>query len=191
MSAVLVGVIALSMNGPKADVKEQANESNSTATTSESPTTTEESLPTPPPPTTAGARGATGKQIIRLQFNAGDCVEFTSAGDTPILGKAACGSGSSTYKIIDRAAHCASDADRTHQQTPESTLCLDIDWVVGGCMELTPHDPKRIDCATRGTPHGARVVEIKPNTIDVNTCSKGDSGIVYQERKFVVCVASL
>ncbi|MFQ6398472.1 hypothetical protein ACLMAJ_34160 [Nocardia sp. KC 131] len=194
MSAVLVGVIALSMGKPGPDVKEQAqaNENNSAATTStapasDPPTTLEE--PLPPPTTTAGARGETGKQIVRLDINPGDCVELTGAGDTTALGKTACGSANSAYKIIAKAAQCPTDADRTFHQTPDSALCLDIDWVVGGCMELTPDNPKRIDCATPGSHDGARVVEVKQNTIDVNTCSKGDRGIVYHERKFVVCVA--
>ncbi|MFE7800636.1 hypothetical protein [Nocardia sp. NPDC057440] len=192
LTAALVAMIAVSMNDHDPDVKEQAqaNESKSTATTSAAPSI-EEFPSTTPPPTTAGARGETGKQLIRLQVNPGDCVEVTGAGDTATLGKVACGSGSSTYKIIDKTAQCPSDADRTFHQTPESALCLDIDWVVGGCMELVPNETKRIDCAARGTPNGARVVEIKQRTVDVNTCSKGDRGIVYQERKFVVCVARM
>ena len=55
----------------------------------------------------------------------------------------------------------------------------------------TPNDPKRIDCTTRGTPNGVKVVEVKQHTTNVNTCSMSDRGIVYRQRQFVVCVARL
>jgi hypothetical protein len=35
------------------------------------------------------------------------------------------------------------------------------------------------------------VIDIKQNTVDVNACGSADSGIVYQQRHFVVCVARL
>jgi hypothetical protein len=191
----LVAAVGLSLTAADPQVKEQsqANGIGNAATTSTPPSTTEDPPPTTEPaPTSPGVREAIGKEIKRIQVNVGDCVE---SGDNTRIGKTACGSPDSTYRIIEKApkdSPCPSDTD--HQKpwgTEQSTLCLDIDWVIGGCMELTPGSPKRIDCTGYGTPNGARVVEIKHDTTDVNTCSTGDRGIVYQQRKFVVCVARL
>jgi hypothetical protein len=203
ISATLVAAYALSMNGPETNVKKQsqADETASAATTSMPPSTTDEPQPITeapptteaPPATTAGARGAVGKEIIRLQLNVGDCVTLSGTGDNTAIGKTTCGSTGSNYKIIDKAppnGQCPTDADHTWG-TDQSALCLDIDWVIGGCMELTPNDPKRIDCTTRGTPNGVKVVEVKQHTTNVNTCSTSNRGIVYQQRQFVVCVARL
>lgn len=126
-------------------------------------------------------------------LNIGDCVEF---GASPAeIQKTACGAGNSGYRVFDLAAdggQCPRDADRTQVRArpggSSDTLCLDIDWVVGDCMDLSTGVAKPVDCAV--TPGRVRVVEIKGDTADVNTCSVGDRGFVYGQRRFVVCVSS-
>ena len=120
-------------------------------------------------------------------------------GDNAGIGKASCGSPNSTYKIVDKApanSACPSDVDHTYNGTLQgadhAALCLDIDWVVGGCADLVPGNPKHIDCDTPGASNGVRVVEIRQGTTNVYDCGTGnDRGIVYQQRQFVVCAARL
>ncbi|MEU7633999.1 hypothetical protein AB0C34_29170 [Nocardia sp. NPDC049220] len=128
-------------------------------------------------------------------MNVGDCVRLAGSGG---IEKSSCGGTGATYKVVEKApanSPCPSDADHTYNDTlqgaAQAALCMDIDWVVGGCMELIPGSPKRLDCAAHGTPNGVRVVEIKQGTVDVNSCAASDSGIVYGQRHFIVCVARL
>lgn len=195
LAAALVVFAAVSMSGP-ADAPPKAAQTADAPITSAPPSTTEEPLPTTTEalPTTSAMRGASNKSATSLQVNIGDCVSLGGAGG---IDKTACGSANSTYKVIEKApanAACPTDADRTYHETlhgaAQAALCLDIDWVVGGCMELTPDNPKRLDCATPA-PGAVQVIDIKQNTVDVNACGSADSGIVYQQRHFVVCVARL
>lgn len=126
----------------------------------------------------------------------GDCVAAVVAvpdAGAPVQ-KTACDSRDSRYKVTDKAAaggHCPGDADRAVAETlpggATDTLCLDFNWVAGGCMSVADGSPKPIDCAA-AEPGRVRVVEIKNGTTDVNSCSDGDRGFVYKERRFVVCV---
>ncbi|MVU79061.1 hypothetical protein GPX89_17630 [Nocardia sp. ET3-3] len=132
-------------------------------------------------------------RIPGRNVNAGDCVEFGA--DATHIEKVACGSGNSGYKVSDVAAQggrCPRDADRTVARPvpgAPDTLCLDIDWVVGDCMDLTAGNARRTDCAA-DIPDSVRVVQIEQGTADVNTCSAGNRGFVYDERRIVVCVSS-
>ncbi|MBF6334324.1 hypothetical protein IU450_00325 [Nocardia abscessus] len=195
LAAALVVFAAVSMTDP-ADEPAKAAQTADAPIASAPPSTTEEPLPTTTEalPTTSAMRGASNKSATSLQVNIGDCVSFGGAGG---IDKTACGSGNSLYKVIEKApanSTCPTDADRTYNDTlhgaVQAALCLDIDWVVGGCMELTPDHPKRLDCAAP-TPGAVRVIDVKQNTVDVNACGSADSGIVYQQRHFVVCVARL
>ncbi|WP_327110409.1 hypothetical protein OHB12_21750 [Nocardia sp. NBC_01730] len=198
LAATLVAFAAMSMSGPTEEpAKAAQNDSAATTSTPPPTTTTEEPVTTtePPPPTTSAMRGASNKSATNLQVNVGECVRLGGSGG---IEKAACGSSGAIYKISEKApanSPCPTDADRTYTDTlqgaAQAALCLDIDWVVGGCMELITGDPKRLDCAALGTPNGVRVIDIKQNTIDVNACGSADSGIVYRQRHFVVCVARL
>ncbi|WP_280410592.1 LppU family putative lipoprotein [Nocardia asiatica] len=194
LAAALVVIAAVSMTGPADEPAKAAQTADAPTTTP--PPTTEEPLPTTTEalPTTSAMRGASNKSATSLQVNIGDCVSFSGAGG---IDKTACGSANSVYKVIEKApanAACPTDADRTYNETlhgaAQAALCLDIDWVVGGCMELTPDNPKRLDCAAPA-PGAVRVIDVKQNTVDVNACGSADSGIVYQQRHFVVCVARL
>ncbi|WP_433730926.1 LppU family putative lipoprotein [Nocardia sp. CA-129566] len=201
LAAAVVAVAAMSLGNDKSTTSSPSPAAQNDA----APTTaTEPSFPELPlgtseaAPTTSAIRSTFDKIAGGLKVDVGDCVEIGGTGDSPTLGKTACGGASSTYKVIDKAAEnaaCPSDADRTLNDTlrgiNRAALCLDIDWVVGGCMDPNKDNPKRIDCATKGVPNGVRVVEVKQNTTNVNVCSASDRGIVYQQRQFVVCVHRL
>lgn len=202
LAAAVVAVAAMSLSNDKSTGggPSPAAQNDTAPTTSALPSTSDD-LPLATPealPTTSAIRSTFDKIAGGLKVEVGDCVEIGHNGDTTTLGKAACGSATSNYKIIDKAsenAACPSDADRTLNDTlrgiNRAALCLDIDWVVGGCMDPNKDNPKRIDCTAKGIPNGVRVVEVKQNTTNVNVCSASDRGIVYQQRQFVVCVHRL
>ncbi|MEV5647752.1 hypothetical protein AB0L57_05800 [Nocardia sp. NPDC052254] len=127
----------------------------------------------------------------------GDCVAAVVAapdGGAPVQ-KSACSGTDSRYKVtakVTEGAHCPGDADRSVGETlpggAKDTVCLDYNWVAGNCMSVAD-SPKPVDCAATA-PGRVRVVEIKYGTTDVNSCTGGDRGFVYNERRFVVCVAN-
>ncbi|MFQ6325445.1 hypothetical protein ACLMAL_04810 [Nocardia sp. CWNU-33] len=112
------------------------------------------------------------------------------------IAKASCGSRVSNYKVVGKApnnSQCISDRDNYYAETlngiEQGALCLDIDWVVGGCMDVGGEDPKRIDCTERGTQR-VKVTNIQQNADDAGACSSG-TGFTYPVRHFVVCVQEL
>ncbi|WP_141692159.1 hypothetical protein [Nocardia brasiliensis] len=119
----------------------------------------------------------------------GECV---MPGDTAVT-RAECGSLASGYRVVgkmdDSGRRCPADADRVREYAGES-LCLDVDWVVGGCLVLAG-GPRRIDCGGPDRRGGLQVLNVLFATTDVNRCALGDRGVVYQQRQFVVCVADL
>ncbi|MBB5913857.1 hypothetical protein BJY24_002724 [Nocardia transvalensis] len=152
------------------------------------------SAPDPAPAQVVNKDASERKDPAAIDLNVGDCVTF--GGGEPAVSKSAC--GSSGYKVVDKAdpaRRCPADVDKSYNQPapPEghpSSLCLDVNWVVGGCMDMTTDAPKPMECGSR-VPKGVRVVEIKQGTSNVNDCASGDRGFVYNQRRFVVCVASL
>ncbi|MGY4100989.1 LppU family putative lipoprotein [Nocardia sp. R16R-3T] len=201
LAAAVVAVAAMSLSKEKSTTSSPspAAENYAAPTTSTAPSSSD--LPpttTEAPPTTSAVRSTFDKIAGGLRLDVGDCVEIGGSGDSPTLGKIACGGTGSNYKVIDKApenAACPSDADRILNDTlrgiNRAALCLDIDWVIGGCMDPNKDNPKRLDCSTRGVPNAVRVVDIKQDTANVNVCSSSDRGIVYQQRQFVVCVHRL
>ncbi|WP_227997225.1 LppU family putative lipoprotein [Nocardia australiensis] len=203
LSAAAVATVAFSMSNDEsaANAPSPVTESISATATMTAP----EIQPLPqdesaisPAPTFPAVRGANEKVVTGLQVAVGDCIGLDRIDDDAKIEKTTCGSANSNYTVSQMApepTQCPTDADHSYVATLHGTekaaLCLDIDWVTGGCMQLTPDNPKRIDCTAQGTPDGIRVVEVKQDTTNVNTCSKGDRGIVYQQRRFVVCVARL
>ncbi|WP_062983742.1 LppU family putative lipoprotein [Nocardia anaemiae] len=200
LAAAVVAVAAMSLS----DDKSTTSSPSPAAQNDVAPTTSPEPFPELPlttpeaPPTTSAIRSTFDKIAGGLKVEVGDCVEIGGSGDNPTLGKAACGSATSNYKIIDKAAEnaaCPADADRALNDTlhgiNRAALCLDIDWVVGGCMDPNKDNPKRLDCNVKGVPNAVRIVDIKQKTTNVNVCSSSDRGIVYQQRQFVVCVHRL
>ncbi|MGW6726467.1 LppU family putative lipoprotein [Nocardia sp. NPDC055029] len=149
-------------------------------------------------PAPVATLSSAAKTPIAIQLAVGDCVVADGDGEQVTVEKTTCGSGPSSYKIFDKApagGTCPTDTDQTYSERVGSVeqggLCMDIDWVVGGCLELGEKKPTHIDCATGGTTEGVKVLEVKHGVADANQCESGNLGFVYNQRKFVVCVARL
>ncbi|MBF6203930.1 hypothetical protein K8O92_08550 [Nocardia asteroides] len=150
-------------------------------------------------PTPSTGKPTTSKPSGDTDFQAevGDCVTLGGTTTNATIEKASCGSRASNYKVIDKKAkssQCSSDADNYYAETingiEQGAFCLDIDWVVGGCMDVGGDDPKRIDCAGSSPAKGVKVVKIQQGADDVSVCGSG-TGYVYDKRRFVVCVQEL
>ena len=71
-----------------------------------------------------------------------------------------------------------------------TTVCLDIDWVVGGCMSIDTEsgsDPARVDCGDAQAPRRQRATQILADVANADQCASG-VGYPYEERDFTVCV---
>ncbi len=147
----------------------------------------------------AGAGCSTSKLgAPASEFSPGDCVRMSGTPEQPEATKVDCGSAESSYKVaatVEDREQCPSDVDtyyslRSSVSDAATTLCLDIDWVVGGCMIIDPvsgRDPARVDCDDASAPNRERVVEILEDTADAGECA-GGLGYPYPERNFTVCV---
>ncbi|WP_084760507.1 LppU family putative lipoprotein [Nocardia mangyaensis] len=163
------------------------------ATSSAAPTTQSSTTTTSKPAPTSSRGGDTD-----FQASVGDCVVLGGTVDDATIEKASCGSRSSNYKVIGKArtsGECVSDSDNFYAESLDGietgALCLDIDWVVGGCMDIGGSDPTRIDCAESGS-DPVKVVAVLQDTDDIDDCpDPADSGGEYPERRFVVCLQSL
>ncbi|OQS13134.1 hypothetical protein B0T36_21565 [Nocardia donostiensis] len=149
--------------------------------------------PTPPPSTTTVAPSepplVANKEATAFKIEVGECVDLTGA-DTGSIAKVACGGPDSSYTVVgktEQGGSCPADADRTHD-VDKLTLCLDIDWVVGGCLNVSGDEPQRVDCATGP---GVEVLAILRDTTTAENCRSADRAFVYEERRFVVCFADL
>ncbi|CAM4512571.1 hypothetical protein NONI108955_39295 [Nocardia ninae] len=143
-----------------------------------------------PTPTTKGGN-------TDFEASEGDCVTLGGTTSNATIAKASCGSRAANYKVIGKApksTQCVSDADNYYAETlngiEQGAYCLDIDWVVGGCMDVGGDDPKRIDCTGTAPTKGVKVVKRVDGADDVSVCGSG-TGYVYEERRFVVCVQEL
>ncbi len=164
------------------------------ATSGAPTTTTKAGKPTTSKPAPSSSRGGT------TDFDAeiGDCVALGGTVDDATIDKASCGSRASNYKVIGKAktsSGCVSDRDNFYAETlngvETGALCLDIDWVVGGCMDVGGDEPSRIECTESGS-EPVKVITIQNNSDSVDDCpDAADSGFKYAERRIVVCVQSL
>ncbi|WP_328389589.1 LppU family putative lipoprotein [Nocardia sp. NBC_00416] len=161
-----------------------------------SPDTSEKS------PTTTSSAPTTTTTGGDVSFDAeiGACVALGGTTTDASIEEASCGSNESNYKVIGKAeqsTQCVSDADNYYAESRNGiemgALCLDIDWVIGGCMDVGggATGPERIDCTATSAADGVKVVAIEENAEDVSACGSGSSGYVYPERRFVVCVEEL
>lgn len=141
------------------------------------------------------ASSPSGYQVVGLDFDAeiGECVRLGGTADDATIERASCGSRESNYTVIGKASTgegCIADRDNWYAETiddvPVGALCLDIDWVIGGCMDVAGDDPQRIDC-TEPAVDGVRVVDIAYGADDVSACASS-FGYEYTVRHFVVCV---
>ncbi len=150
--------------------------------------------PTRPSAAVTTTPGTTAADVdLEIDVEPGDCVALGGTVDAATIDNAECGSSASNYKVIDvveSAEQCAGDIDQTYYESfggiEVGALCLDVDWEVGGCMDVGGEDPRRIDCSATAI-QGEKVTEILTGTSDVNDCSLSDAGYEYRERNFVVC----
>jgi len=131
----------------------------------------------------------------------GDCLKVGGPPDRPETAKVPCGSRESNFKVVgtvENIEQCAGDVDsyysmRTSFSGTGSTVCMDIDWVVGGCMSVDPdndRDPIRVDCNDTSASNRQRATQIMQNVASVDQCTTG-LGYAYDERQFTVCVENV
>jgi hypothetical protein len=128
----------------------------------------------------------------------GDCLTVGGTPDRPEANKVECGSPDSNFKVVAKvndSEQCPTDVDsyysmRSAFSDASNTICMDIDWVVGGCMSIDPEndeDPLRVDCNDSSAPNRQRATQILKNVASVDQCASG-VGYPYDERDFTVCV---
>jgi hypothetical protein len=128
----------------------------------------------------------------------GDCLDVSGPPDRPETAKVRCGSPESNFKvvgIVSTSDLCPSDVDSYYSMRSSfsgsgSTICMDVDWVVGGCMSIDPEhdrDPLRVDCNDASAPNRQRAAQIMAEVANVDQCATG-LGYAYDERQFTVCV---
>ncbi len=128
----------------------------------------------------------------------GDCLKVGGPPDRPETTKVQCGSPESNFKVVgtvETTDQCPTDVDSYYSMRSSfsgsgSTICMDIDWVVGGCMSVDPdndRDPIRVDCNDVSAPNRQRATQIMQKVANVDQCGTG-LGYAYDERQFTVCV---
>ncbi|MCL2535331.1 MAG: hypothetical protein FWE39_14315 [Nocardiaceae bacterium] len=157
-------------------------------------TTTTGAVPT----TVSGQQGTDAGGSVDIDVEIGDCVRLGGTSDAATIAEASCGSTRSNYKVVAKAAEnaqCPSDVDQVYYETKwgseRGALCLDVDWVMGGCMSLPDgeDEPQRVDCNDPTAPNVERAVEVIEGTTEVERCSEG--GFVHDERRFTVCTETV
>ncbi len=134
-------------------------------------------------------------------MSVGDCLKVVGPADRPETMKVQCGSPESNFKVVgavQEAGQCASDVDSSYSMRTSflgrgSTVCMDIDWVVGGCMSIDPdndRDPTRVDCHDASASNRQRATQIIHDVANVDQCATG-LGYAYDERRFTVCVENV
>ncbi|WP_275080211.1 LppU family putative lipoprotein [Mycolicibacillus koreensis] len=138
------------------------------------------------------------------ELQVGDCLEMGGTDDQPRVEKAECGSATANFKVVSSvtsADECPVDVDSTYSMRDSlnrsaSTLCLDIDWMLGGCMSVDPRhdrDPVRVDCAdtsVRPRQRATQILSAANGPFAADQCASG-LGYTYSERGFTVCVENL
>jgi hypothetical protein len=152
-----------------------------------------------------GLTGCSQSAANAAGLRVGDCLRVGGTAERPQATKVACGSSASNFKVVATVAgeadrgQCPADVDSSYSMRnvfSNNTACLDIDWVVGGCMSVDPDnntDPVRVDCSDRSVPHRQRATEILndlKNPVSADLCASG-VGYAYAERRFVVCVEDI
>jgi hypothetical protein len=128
----------------------------------------------------------------------GDCLQVGGPPDRPETNKVECGSATSNFKVVatvEETDGCPVDVDSYYSTRSSftgsgNTICMDIDWLIGGCMSVDPEnarDPVRVDCNDASAPHRQRATQILHDVASVDQCTSG-LGYPYDERQFTVCV---
>lgn len=150
------------------------------------------------PTTVAGQQGTDQGGRVDIDVEIGECVRLGGTSEDATIAEARCGSDESNYRVIAKAAtnaQCPSDADQVYYETrrgnERGALCLDVDWVMGGCMSLPDgeDEPQRVDCDDRTAPNVERAIEVLEGVTDVEQCTEG--GFIYDERLFTVCTETV
>nr|WP_235870659.1 hypothetical protein [Rhodococcus xishaensis] len=145
----------------------------------------------------AGQEGSDLGGDIDLDVEIGDCVRVGGSTDDATIDEAACGSVESNYKVVAKgmeSEQCPSDVNQiiyseSRWGSELGVLCLDVDWVLGGCMSLDGEDPQRVECDDPDALGMERVTEILEGVADADLCP--DGGFVYDEREFTVCAETV
>jgi len=128
----------------------------------------------------------------------GDCLKTGGTPDRPEVTRVECGSPDSNFKVagtVENSDQCPADVDtyysmRSTFSDTSTTICMDVDWVVGDCMSIDPtndKDPLRVDCDDSSVPNRQRATEVLKDVANVDQCASG-VGYAYDERNFTVCV---
>lgn len=133
---------------------------------------------------------------LGIDVEVGDCILASGTLDDAAAMPAPCGSAASNYRVIGKAptnAECVSDADSYYYEElmiggEQGALCLDVDWVIGDCMDISGDVAQRISCAD-GTVPREKATEIVVDVVDADSCSEG--GYAHPERRFTVCTETL
>ena len=144
----------------------------------------------------AASVGCTSATAADLQV--GNCLKIGGPPYRLETTKVQCGSQQSNFKVVGIVADtggCFSDVDtyystKTSFSGSGSTICMDIDWVVGGCMSVDAdnhRDPVRVDCNDASAPNRQRATQIMQKVANVDQCATG-LGYPYHQRQFTVCV---
>jgi hypothetical protein len=143
----------------------------------------------------AASTGCSPAAAADLQV--GDCLNLGGPADRPDAVKAACGSPESNFKVVSTVEHtdqCPADVDsyystRTFGDSGR-TVCMDVDWVIGGCMSVDPdhgRHPFRVACTDRSASNRQKATQILRNVANPDLCTTG-VGYPYDQRQFTVCV---
>jgi hypothetical protein len=80
----------------------------------------------------------------------GDCLKMGGTPDRPEATEVECGGPESNFKVVanvENSDQCPTDVDsyysmRSAFSDTSNTVCMDIDWVVGGCMSIDPENDR-------------------------------------------------
>lgn len=147
----------------------------------------------------SGQEGIDAGGSTDIDVEIGQCVKLGGTMTAAEIDNAECGSMESNYKVIAKAEEneqCPTDVNQTYYETlngvEQGASCLDVDWVIDGCMSVPStgmDEPARVDCADPSATSVEKVTEIKTGTADPNDCPEG--GFAYEARQFVVCTTTM
>lgn len=147
----------------------------------------------------SGQEGIDAGGSTDIDVEIGQCVTLGGTMTAATIDNAECGSMESNYKVIAKAElneQCPTDVNQTYYETldgvEQGALCLDVDWVVDGCMSVPTggdDEPARVDCGDPSAIDVEQVTEIKTGSADPNDCPEG--GFAYEARQFVVCTTTI
>lgn len=131
------------------------------------------------------------------ELQVGDCLKVGGPPDRPEAVKAVCGSSESNFKVVrmvEKPEECPTDVDSYYSTRTfngsGTTVCMDVDWVIGGCMSVDPdhtRDPFRVDCTDAKAANRQKATQVLDRVANPDLCTSG-LGYPYPERQFTVCV---